>query len=181
MLTTRDISIIEFVTIYKVASTSTISHFFFSSISACHKRLKILSDNGSIKRARDSINNEYVYFKKLPKQLKHSLLVTEFYREASGRYEIVNFKIEPVIGNIRPDAVFGYIKNGKKYLGLLEVEISHKGFDYLKYEKFKTSENYKQYFPTMPTIFIIGDNIKQNLIKDITFKIISENMNNVVL
>lgn len=160
MITTRDLKIVDFLTDYKIASTSTIAEIFFPSKVACYKRLQVLSEHNTVKRIRDSINNEYLYYKKLPKQLKHSLLVTDFYRELHISTEVINFKIEPVMGDIRPDAVFGYKYKGKTFVGLLEVEISHKGFNYAKYERFYNSEIYKNFLPVMPTVFVVGDSIK---------------------
>lgn len=168
MTTSRDLEIREFLETYKVATTSTLEHFFFPSLSSCQKRLKKMTDAKEIKRYRDNINGEYVYCTKRPKQFRHSLLVTEFYREFSKNYKIVNYKIEPVLGNIRPDAVFGYIKNGKNYIGILEVEISNKGFNFNKYEKFNSSNEYKNFFPVMPCIFIVTNkkiDLKNRIIK----------------
>jgi hypothetical protein len=168
MLTSRDIEIKEFLDNYKVATTTTLAHFFFPSSWACYKRLKYLSEHKQIKRMRDSIKNEYIYYIKHPKQLKHSLLVTDFYRELSKQFQVINFKVEPVLGNIRPDAVFGYIDNNKKCIGLLEVEISNKGFNINKYEKFYISNEYKSYFPVMPRIFIVTN--KNIIIKNTSIK-----------
>lgn len=160
MITTRDMQIVDFLEEYKIASTSTIAELFFPSKIAAYKRLQVLSKNNIVKRMRDSINNEYLYYKKIPKQLKHSLLVSDFYRELHKNVEIISFKIEPVLGDIRPDAVFGYKYNGNINIGLLEVEISRKGFNYAKYERFYSSELYKKYLPVMPVVFVVGDNIK---------------------
>jgi len=161
MITTRDLKIIDFITEYKVANTSTINEIFFTSKFGCYDRLRQICNEKKLLRYRNHISNEYIYVKKMPKQLTHSLYVTDFYRELHKKCtEIVNFKIEPVMGDIRPDAVFGYKLGNKSYLGLLEVEISHKGFNYGKYDKFYSSGDYKNYLPVMPTIFIVGDNIK---------------------
>lgn len=160
MLTTRDMQIIDFITDYKVATTSILCQFFFPSLVTCQRRLKVLIDSKELKRMRDSINNEYIYFKKRPRQLKHSLAVVEFYKMLSSQCEVVNFKIEPVLGDIRPDAVFGYISHNKRYIGLLEVELSNKGFNYLKYEKFYSSEKYKEFFPVMPVVYVVGEKVK---------------------
>lgn len=185
MITTRDMQIVEFLDGYKIANTSTIAELFFPSAEACYKRLQVLSENKVIRRMRDSINNEYLYFhKKIPKQLKHSLLVSSFYRELhriSG-VNILNFKIEPTLGDIRPDAVFAYKYNGKNYLGLLEVEISNKGFNYGKYERFYGNGDYKSYFPAMPTVFVVGDNIKlpeDNKTK-VQYKIIKTSLEGII-
>lgn len=179
MITTRDRSIVDFLDEYKIASTSTIAELFFPSRIAAYKRLQVLSEDKVVRRMRDSINNEYLYFKKLPRQLKHSLLVSDFYRELHKKCEVISFKIEPVMGDIRPDAVFGYKYRGKTMMGLLEVEISHKGFNYAKYERFYSSGVYKNFLPIMPTVFVVGDNIKlPNDIK-VQYKIVKTDFNNL--
>lgn len=136
MLTSRDFEIIEFLSTYKVASTTVLHYFFFPSLSACQKRLLRLIKGKHIKRARDSISNEYFYYLKKPKQVNHSLKITELYMELSKKYLIKHFKIEVPIGSIRPDAIFGYVENSIPKIGMLEVELSNKEFDRKKYEYF---------------------------------------------
>lgn len=152
-MTARDYEIIEFVSYYKVASTDTIQQLFFPSLRICQRRLKILHEQKHLNRSRDSINNQYVYYLRRPAQLRHSLLVTDFYRELSKYCNVEVFKIEPTLGRIRPDAVIGYSVNGQNRLGLLEVEISHKGFDYAKYNSF----DFSAYFPVRPRLFVVSD------------------------
>lgn len=160
-MTNRDFDIINFLDDYKVARTSTIAEIFFPSKHACYKRLQVIYKEKAIKKIRDDVINEYTYYKnKPPKNLRHSIMVTDFYRELHKKSEVVSFKIEPVMGDIRPDAVFGYKYHGRNFIGLLEVEISHKGFNSNKYERFYSSESYKNYLPVMPTVFIVGDNVK---------------------
>jgi hypothetical protein len=181
--TTRDNEIISFLSNYKVATTSTIAEVFFPSIYACYKRLAVLHNEKLIKRTRDFISEEYIYHikKTLPSQWKHSLLVTDFYRELHKKAEILNFKIEPVYGDIRPDAVFGYKSHGVVAMGLLEVEISHKGFNSNKYEKFYISDSYKNYYPIMPTVFIVGDNVKLPDKCNVKYKVIKTDFSNFKL
>lgn len=159
-MTRRDYDIIEFLRYYKVASTDTLHHFFFhkSSLRMCQNRLKILTEKQVIGRARETINNQFLYFIRCPAQLRHALLVTDFYRELSKLCYVPAFKIEPTLGRIRPDALFGYTYNGKNQLGILEVEISHKGFNYAKYKDF----DYKSHdLPVMPRVFVVGDKVKK--------------------
>lgn len=136
MLTSRDFDVLEFLENYKVANTTILQYFFFPSLSTCQKRLLKLVQSKQLKRARDSINNEYIYYIKKPKQLNHSLKVTQLYMELSKKYEIVHFKTEVNIGNIRPDAIFGYKENNKAKIGMLEVELSNKEFNLKKYEHY---------------------------------------------
>ncbi|MDF2588200.1 MAG: hypothetical protein K0S41_2041 [Anaerocolumna sp.] len=182
-MTTRDYQIVNFITDFKVATTSTIAEVFFPSIYACYKRLAVMYDENVIKRTRDFVSQEYIYHVKKtpPKQLKHSLLVTDFYRELHKKAEILNFKIEPVYGDIRPDAIFGYKSHGMIYMGLLEVEISHKGFNSNKYEKFYISDNYKNHYPIMPTVFIVGDNVKLPDKCNVKYKVIKTDFSNFKL
>lgn len=172
MLTSRDYEIIEFVKEVKVASTSTISQLYFPSLRAAQIRLSVISSEGALKRSRSSVSNEFAYFSAKPKQFRHSLLVSDFYRELSKYAVVKNFHVEPVIGNIRPDAIFGYQIGDKKYLGLLEVEISNKGLDLYKYNKLYSGEGYKQFFPTMPIIFVVS-NLKS--IPATEYKVVSVN------
>jgi hypothetical protein len=164
MLTTRDHQIIEFIQDYKVATTSTIAEIFFPSKAACYKRLEVIHQNKYIRRTRDFVSQEYIYHAKKdpPQQLKHSLLVTDFYRELHKQAnEVITFKIEPQYGDIRPDAIFGYEYRGSRYMGFLEVEISNKGFNYAKYERFNSNDNYKSFnLPVMPTVFVVSNKAK---------------------
>lgn len=181
IMTSRDKEVIEFITEFKVASTSTIAEVFFPSRISCYRRLQVLNEHNELKRIRNNINSEYVYYKKLPKQFKHSLLVTEFYRELHKKSDIISFKIEPIMGNIRPDAVFGYTYHKKTYVGLLEVEISNKGFNFGKYEKFYSSGEYKNYLPVMPTVFVVGDKVKLPDKSDINYVLVNTNFTNLKL
>jgi hypothetical protein len=182
-MTTRDYKVLNFIEDYKVATASTLSELFFPSLNACYKRLRLMHKENIIKRTRDFVSQEYIYHTKKnpPKQLKHSLLVTDFYRELHKKAEVLNFKLEPVHEHIRPDAVFGYKYHGKIEIGFLEIEISHKGFNYQKYEKFYTSQEYTNYYPIMPTVFIVGNNIKLPEKSNVKYNIISIDFSNLKL
>lgn len=157
MLTSRDFEIIGFVRELKLASTDTIAQSFFPTLNSCRKRLKIIVDHGYLKRSRDIVSAQYVYYTSKPKQFRHSLLVSDFYRELSKIATIRRFKAEPEYDDIRPDAIIGYEINGVKYLALLEVEISNKGLDLYKYNKLYANERYKKFFPVMPMIFVVSE------------------------
>lgn len=164
MITDRDYKVIDFLNDYKIATTSTLEHFFYPSKRVAQRRLKALVDEKYIKKSRDSINQDYYYYLKKPKQLKHSLLITEFYREFSKCYKIEHFQVQKKIDNLIPDATIGYIDSNINKVVFLEVEISNNGFNYQKYKQF----NYKKYFNVMPNVFIITrQQIKQD--KNINF------------
>ena len=162
MLTTRDLMVIDFLKQYKVATTSTIQQLFYPSQRVCQNRLKAMIESKKIKRMRNYLNKEYIYYISMPKQFKHSLYVTEFYRDFSRKYKIEMFRLEMQLDDIRPDAFIAYSDHGKAQIAFLEVEISNKGFNYNKYEKFYSTESYKKWFPFMPTVFIVGNLPKLN-------------------
>jgi hypothetical protein len=88
---------------------------------------------------------------------------------------------EKSLGKIRPDAIFAIEYEGKQRLGLLEVEISHKGFDFEKYEEFYRSGNYRDFFPIMPTVYVVGRSIKPPKNTQIKYIVIKTDMSDFKL
>lgn len=180
IITSRDLDIFDFLEEYRIASTSTLTALFFPSLKYAQKRLKMLFDAGRLKRARLTMNHDYIYYLKKPGNYMHDLLRTEFYRYLYLNSRIINFVSEKQISNIRPDAIFAYEVNGKQRLGLLEVEISNKGLDTDKYDIFYSSGEYKRYFPSMPPIYIVARKPKK-LISNVNFIFIDTDFSNFKL
>lgn len=155
-MTNRDLEIIDFVKKFKVAPTSTLCHFYFKSIHSCYKVLHRLFSEGYLNRMKlieNSQNSEYVYYiKNVPSQMKHRLALNDFVVKWDGKYGIQDFDVQKKLGDIIPDGIM--ISQGQTFL--VEIELSNKGFDYFKYEKFYTTGEYKNYFDTMPTVIIYG-------------------------
>lgn len=163
MITLRDTQVIDFLTQFKIASASSIERLFYPSRRIAQRKLTNLVNEKQIARIRNSVVNEYLYFvKKLPPQTRHNLLITEFYSQLVKRYGKVKFKREPEYGSIRPDALFGYEINGFGRIGILEVEISNKGFDWKKYENFYKNE-VKNFWVVPPMLIIISDTITNDI------------------
>lgn len=152
MIMKRDAQVIKFVEQYKAARTSTLV-MFYPSYQVAARRLSAIVEAGELRRERDGWNGEYIYYIKKPKQLRHALTVTDFYRELSKQAEIKKFIVEPALGNIRPDAVIGFVQGGQSKLALLEVELSNKGFDADKYSRF----DWQRHFPVKPDLFVVTD------------------------
>ena len=152
MITKRDAQAIKYTEQYKVARTSTLA-MFYPSYRVAARRLTAIAEAGELKRERDGWSNEYIYYLKKPKQMRHALTVTDFYREFAKQAEIVKFVLEPELGGIRPDAAIGFTVGGKSRLALLEVELSNKGFDAEKYARF----DWQKHFPLKPEIYIVTD------------------------
>lgn len=162
-MTTRDFEIIEFIEKYRVVSTQTLCHFFFKSIHSCYKVTHRLTEKGLLNRTKilnDSINSSYIYFiNKPPQQIKHMLTITDFMSKWDSKYGVQDFNIQMKLGEIIPDAIM----MSQNQLYIIEVEISNKGFNYMKYEKFFSSNEYLKFFNEMPTILVYGNaNIPTN-------------------
>lgn len=78
----------------------------------------------------------------------------EFYYKWDSKHKVQEFNVQKKYGDIIPDGEL-IMENGD--IILLEVELSHKGFNYLKYEKFYQSGGYKEFFSKMPQIVVYGN------------------------
>jgi len=178
LITERDKEIIKFINEFKVAHTSTLQKLFYTSDRVARRRLSTIVEHGDLKRERYYISEEYLYYIKKPKQMRHSLLLTDFYRDIYNIVEVKYFKNEVILDNIRPDALMGYKYKDKYYIAFIEVEISNKGFDIDKYKRFYITEQYKKYFPIFPLIIAITDkNISEH--KKLKIIQIKEDLSNI--
>lgn len=172
--------VIEFIERFKVARTSTIKELFYPSLLVAQKRLKRITEDKELKRSRDNITNEYIYFKNKPKQLKHSLLITDFYREFNKLVDINHFKNEFIIEGVRADALMAYEYKATKYISFLEVQISNVKLNLDKYRSLKYSEAYKKILPVFPSIIAVT-NQRIEIPKDLEVIQIKEDLSNAPL
>lgn len=157
MVTKRDLQVVEFLEKFHIATTSTIETLFYPSNRVARNRLNALVDAKMVKRDRAGISCEYEYYIRRPAQYRHSLLLTDLYREMHRRTELYKFIKEPKIGDIRPDALAGYKANGVAEVAFVEIEISHKGLDIEKYERLYYSGEYRKYFVDFPKLIVVSD------------------------
>lgn len=157
MITKRDEAALEFIEKFRVAKTSAISSLFYPSVRVAQIRLATLCGHGVLKREHDTYGPEFIYYIKKPANLRHALLLSDFYVAFSLRVEIRNFAIEPEVLGIRPDALTAYIEGGKPQVAFVEIEISNKGFDIGKYERLKQSGEYRKSFPMFPRLIVVTD------------------------
>lgn len=153
MITDRDRKVLDFLNKFHVARTSTIEQLFYPSGRVARRRLAELYEHGEVKRERDGPGAEYIWYYKRPKQFLHNLLLTDFYRDLTRKYNVTNFVKEPSICDIRPDALIRY--NGKT--AFVEVEASHKSLDVDKYERLLKTGTYKKYFDVLPPVILISE------------------------
>lgn len=172
ILMERDNKIIDFLETCP-ADSNTLKKLFFTGKKTCNDRLRKLFDYGYIKRWRNNVNENYIYYiRKKPVQLEHCNYISKSYLWIMQHgYQVEKFKREVAIENIRPD-VLCKIKNGTKdgYL-IVEVELSNNNINkkLMKYEDLYLSRKYKKYFDDMPKLlYFSNQKIKSNIINVIS-------------
>lgn len=158
IVTERDNQVILFIEKFKIATTSTISGLFYPSLRVAQHRLKLLYENKLLKRDRDPFTGQYYYYNKKPIQIRHSLLLTNFYREINKLVDVKLFENEFThFEGIRPDGFLAVeFSNKKKEIYFVETEISNKP-DIEKYEELYKSNQWKSVFPKFPKLIFVTD------------------------
>ena len=159
VLTDRDSKILEFLQIYKCATTSTLANIFFNgSKRPCSRRLKHLREHGFINSSQEFVCLEQIhYVGKKPTQLKHSTILTNFIAKLhQNNIDILKSKIEYKIQNVRSDLLLVCKIQDKSYIFFIEV-CNTKKFDVKKYIKLKESNSWRNIFPIFPGIIAISD------------------------
>ena len=159
VLTERDKQIINFLSEYKCATTSTLAIVFFNgSKRPTTRRLKLLREHGLINSDQEFVCLEQThYINKKPKQIKHTIIETNFISKLyENNIEILKLKKEFKIGNVRSDLLLVCKMNNKALIYFIEV-CNTKPFDTNKYLKLKESRHWKEYFPVFPSIIVISD------------------------
>lgn len=157
IVTARDIEVLNFIDKFKAARTDTIHEFFYPSLRVAQRRLKLLYDNNYLKRDRDHFTSQYYYYIRKTKQLRHDLLLTDFYREINKIVDIELFEKEFSIADIRADGLIAYRHKNKGYIAFVEIQIANIPLNVEKYEKLYHSGKYKKYFPVFPLVYAITD------------------------
>ncbi len=120
ILTTVDISVVKFLEEHRlVMTTSQISRLFYktdlnsdmTALNRAQKRLKVLVEKGELKRARDYVSQENIYYlNKAPRNAEHKLLIAETIIKFSKFFKVTKIKVEfneiekPY--SLRPDIYF---------------------------------------------------------------------------
>ena len=171
----RDLKILSFLTMCRICTRKQVQELLFPDVheNIPLRRLKKLSDEGYINRKLFNVEgtkNMYVYYlDKQPKKklITHDLYITDFLvKLIKNKYEILDFKKSPQIGNIIPDAYLKIRKNKRIKRILLEVQISPN--DCLsKYKEIKEIIIENTDWPVMPTLYVINNQGLNKRMKDI--------------
>lgn len=180
MLNKRDLQVIDFVKTFNVATTSQLTEMFFPSSRYAQARLRQLVEYKELKRDRDFVCLEYLYYIKKPSKriLKHALKVADFYVKFSKLVEIEEFATEVCLENIRVDGLAGYKHNNKNHLAFVEIQFNNNKFDIAKYKRFYNSNKWKNYFPVFPKLIVVS-NQYIDPIKDIEVIQIKEDLSDI--
>lgn len=182
MLQERDNRVIDFIEEFKVARTSTIYELFFKNVSLryCRKRLAKLCEYKELKREKNHISDEYIYYIQKPKHLKHELLLTDFYRELNKIVNIIGFKCTYSIGSIIADGLVGYkLKNTKGVIiAFVEIQTRNNPVDIEKYEKLFYSNEWVKEFESFPKVIAIT-NKKVKKVEEFEVIKIKENLKDI--
>ena len=169
-MTSRDSKVVSFVSANPCRS-DVIQKIFYPSYRVAMRRLNKLVDYGYLKRWRESPNEKYFYYtKSRPKQLEHlnTAAKTILYAKSIG-YEVIEFRREVKLDNIRPDAVLG-LKKGNQY-GVLLVEVERFNNSLKKkIDKYEKIYKERKYFSKFKILYISNYKIESSIIDIINIK-----------
>lgn len=162
VMTERDEAVQDFITKFHAVKTTQIAaECFEGNDYVCRRRMKILTDFRKVKRCRDNVIQEYVFYShKLTQKFTHYMKIADFYLELKSQPgEIVEFEVEKKIANVIPDAVvlFRRFVGDSRYMIPMFVEVHRcqNPFDQEKYERLYESGAWRELgYKTFPRIVI---------------------------
>ena len=135
------------------------------------KKLTAMVKENLIKRKRNNFNARYYYYmEKEPAQVQHKLSLVELYVSLCERFGISNVYMMPEysqLEGIRPDAYVEIIRDNRKYLYFVEVQLCNMPVDIQKYELIYKN---KPFGNTFPAVLVIGKSCSHDYIKVINIK-----------
>lgn len=168
-ITDRDKEIKKFLKEVTVADTKTLHTLFFTGTTMrnCQKRLKQLVDARFIKCYRQNIISQNVYFLRKPRNIPHKIKFSQLLAEIKLKnIELLKYRTPFAIGNLIADGLIIIQKHEEIKIYFVEVERTKK-LDVKKYLDLYYSRAYKEKFPTMPSILVIGKKPQENNVLDI--------------
>ncbi len=169
VITTRDLEIIHFLEDTNLIMTAKqIARMFFtdctnekSAVGSCRRRLKIMSDKKYIKRIREAVSLDYLYYttKKAPRSPHHKLVMSEFLSHLSSHEDVQIMSVETEFDgfedlySIRPDLRLELTYKGAKKVMFVEVDLT-KNFN--NTEKYRTLTQAREVDPYVSCMFPTG-------------------------
>lgn len=167
----RSKAIINFISDFRAADSLQIQRVFFQTNidgepiiygnQRAQRVLKSLWEKQLILRTEreDPVTGRYIYYVGNKSQLRHKLLITEFYvRLFCGPGTIREWDNHITVGNVRPDGYCAYEYKGKIHLFFVEVQIANNPLNLQKYIKLKESGEWeREYNLPFPSLVVISD------------------------
>jgi hypothetical protein len=169
VLTKRDQRMLKFTEDFHIARTRDLWQLAFSdtSLRRCQQRLTTLVKQKRIKRYRDYVAQDYLYYVgKKPDQVEHDLLRVEVFLKLK-KHDLQEFKPEYTCGHLRSD---GYFEIGDDPW-FLEIQLSS-GFNQEKYEALYRRLDWRELWPEFPNVMVIAAKAITIEPSDINFKVI---------
>lgn len=158
MLVHRDRRIVRFIEDFGIASTRQLASLFFPSRLRAQQRLRQLVEFGKLKRCRDYITADYLYYiGKKPREVEHMSGRVDTYIYLQANYQLYSFVPEYAFESFRADAYFEVWRNGIIYPYFLEVQISNY-FRQDKYDKVFQSGVWLDRWEDFPPVLVVSDN-----------------------
>lgn len=148
----------HFIEDFGIASTRQLASLFFPSRLRAQQRLKQLVQLGKLKRYRDYIAADYLYYiGKKPREIEHMSARVDTYIYLQANYTLNAFVPEYACDSLRADAYIEIWRNGIIYPYFLEVQISNY-FRQDKYEKVFNSGAWLDQWEDFPPVLVVSDN-----------------------
>lgn len=157
-ITETDIDIANWIRKIKAVKTEHIMKYWYRHYKSDNsrkvqvsKRINSVMNYGKLKRDRDHINMQYIYYTCQKRHIEHQLILANFIVKLSqvkGRMlEDRHWQMDYCIGDIIAD--IGLVYQGSDGMWhMMFVECHHKSnaFDYMKYEKLYTNGKYEKFY-----------------------------------
>ncbi|MDA3732093.1 hypothetical protein PBV87_11425 [Niameybacter massiliensis] len=164
MVTERDAIAISFLEQFNMAVPKQIAKVAYEdNLKICYNRLNRLHKDKLIYKTENKIGKGFIYSAYRIRSLKqfiHNNIRVEFFLKLLHESDIDEFKVEPVMENIRPDLVVKGTYKHQKYSFIVEIETkqNHSSINYDKHFNFLLI-NWRKYFneDDKPIIVYITD------------------------
>lgn len=152
-LTERDIDVVDFINMYKAATTKMLVDLMYNNYNVGTRRLKMLTDGGYIKRSRISTGEWLYHIDESNDLLLKNFMITKFIVSLMERgVDVEEVYYGKKIGDITVDAQFIVSYKDKKHMLLVESNIIG-GFNSDKYTKlYMDNKSIKGYIPKVVII-----------------------------
>ena len=123
--------ILDFIDEYRFITAKQCANIFYKGrklpLIQAQKKLKMMCDNGIIKRKQDKFTKEYIYSFDGNVPNNHKLYLIDLYSYLYNRYEVVYFNTEEIwnISKRRNDGHIIIEKDGSLIGILIEIDINH--------------------------------------------------------